>query len=165
MIGTAWHCQPVDDAYHRQFMLVCVCVIVILHFGGLAGLRQRIHRIAFDDCLFDAPVHECVDAHPYMPDCRFSCIMRCHVVERGLYLRCRQPPYQYAPYEGLDMVPIVVPIARPCAVRYVGVCQIRLECHVHGWIGARRLGRFPAPRRLRLGRVGQRYHPCRVLLR
>ena len=35
-------------------------------------------------------------------------------LERGLHLRCRQPLYRYASYVGLDVVPVAVPIARPC---------------------------------------------------
>ena len=66
--------------------------------------------------------------------------------ERGLYLRCRQPLYRYAPYAGLDVVPVAVPIARPCAVgdvpdssRHAPLRDDSHDSRLHGSVSRRRM--------------------------
>lgn len=79
--------------------------------------------------------------------------------ERGLYLRCRQPLYRYAPYAGLDVVPVAVPIARPCAVgdvpdssRHAPLRDDSHDSRLHGSVSRRRMSdwsrcQWESPRR------------------
>lgn len=67
-------------------------------------------------------------------------------LERGLHLRCRQPLYRYASYVGLDVVPVAVPIARPCAVgdvpdssRHAPLRDDSHDSRLHGGVSRRRM--------------------------
>lgn len=67
-------------------------------------------------------------------------------LERGLHLRCRQPLYRYASYVGLDVVPVAVPIARPCAVgdvpdssRHAPLRDDSHDSRLHGSVSRRRM--------------------------
>ena len=67
-------------------------------------------------------------------------------LERGLHLRCHQPLYRYASYVGLDVVPVAVPIARPCAVgdvpdssRHAPLRDDSHDSRLHGSVSRRRM--------------------------
>ena len=86
-------------------------------------------------------------------------------LERGLHLRCRQPLYRYASYVGLDVVPVAVPIARPCAVgdvpdssRHAPLRDDSHDSRLHGVFCQIFVGRFGVSfspfERLFLGRCG-----------